>query len=95
MYRRLNFWQHADSFHTRHVTELFLALFGSSARSGAPNASGVVLLAAAESQASLHPLLNSSHLFQEVVNLKPPSKDARKEVRSFLTINSASRFITI
>ncbi|TBU28822.1 AAA-domain-containing protein [Dichomitus squalens] len=76
--------EHADSFHTRHVTELFLALYGFSARSAAPNASGVVLLAAAESQASLHPLLNSSHLFQEVVNLKPPSKDARKEVLAHL-----------
>ncbi|KAH9939712.1 AAA-domain-containing protein [Epithele typhae] len=72
--------EHADSFHTRHVTELFLSLFGSSSRAGAPNANGIVLLAAAESQASLHPLLNSSHLFQEAVHLKPPSKDARKEV---------------
>ncbi|OJT04218.1 Peroxisome biosynthesis protein PAS1 [Trametes pubescens] len=72
--------EHADSFHTRHITELFLALFGSSSRSAAPNASGVVLLAAAESQAALHPLLNSSHIFKEVVHLKPPSKDARKEV---------------
>ncbi|RPD58266.1 AAA-domain-containing protein [Lentinus tigrinus ALCF2SS1-7] len=76
--------EHADSFHTRHVTELFLALFGSSARSAAPNASGVILLAAAESQASLHPLLNASHVFQEIVHLKPPSKDARKEVLGHL-----------
>ncbi|KAI0695674.1 AAA-domain-containing protein [Cerioporus squamosus] len=59
--------EHADSFHTRHVTELFLALFGSSARSAAPNASGVVLLAAAEAR-----------------HLKPPSKDARKEVLAHL-----------
>ncbi|KAI0819707.1 AAA-domain-containing protein [Trametes gibbosa] len=72
--------EHADSFHTRHITELFLALYGASARSAAPNASGVVLLAAAESPAALHPLLNSSHIFKEVVHLKPPSKDARKEV---------------
>ncbi|KAI0740416.1 AAA-domain-containing protein [Earliella scabrosa] len=76
--------EHADSFHTRHITELFLALFGSSTRTAAPNAHGVVLLAAAESQAALHPLLNSSHLFQEVVHLKPPSKDARKEVLAHL-----------
>ncbi|PIL32676.1 transporter [Ganoderma sinense ZZ0214-1] len=76
--------EHADSFHTRHITELFLGLYGSSSRATAPNASGVVLLAAAESQASLHPLLNSSHLFQEVLNLKPPSKDARKEVLAHL-----------
>lgn len=77
---QLHIAQHADSFHTRHITELFLALFGSSSRSAAPNASGVALLAAAESQAALHPLLNSSHIFKEVVHLKPPSKDARKEV---------------
>ncbi|RDX44678.1 AAA-domain-containing protein [Lentinus brumalis] len=76
--------EHADSFHTRHVTELFLALFGSSARSAAPNASGVIILAAAESQASLHPLLNASHIFKELVHLKPPSKDARKEVLAHL-----------
>ncbi|KAI0631588.1 AAA-domain-containing protein [Trametes polyzona] len=72
--------EHADSFHTRHITEIFLALYGSSARSAAPNASGIVVIAAAESQAALHPLLNSSHIFKEVVHLKPPSKDARKEV---------------
>ncbi|OSD00321.1 AAA-domain-containing protein [Trametes coccinea BRFM310] len=72
--------EHADSFHTRHITEVFLAIYGSSARAAAPNASGVVILAAAESQAALHPQLNSSHIFKEVVNLKPPSKDARKEV---------------
>ncbi|KAI0349828.1 AAA-domain-containing protein [Trametes cingulata] len=76
--------EHADSFHTRHITELFLAIFGSSARSAAPNANGIVLLAGAESQAALHPLLNSSHIFKEVVHLKPPSKDARKEVLAHL-----------
>ncbi|OBZ72980.1 Peroxisome biosynthesis protein PAS1 [Grifola frondosa] len=76
--------EHADSFHARHITELFLGIFGCSARSAAPNASGIVLLAAAESQASLHPLLNSSHVFQEIVNLKPPGKDARKDVLSQL-----------
>ncbi|KAL7278137.1 hypothetical protein ACG7TL_008108 [Trametes sanguinea] len=66
--------EHADSFHTRHITEVFLAIYGSSARAAAPNASGVVILAAAESQAALHPQLNSSHIFKEVVNLKPPLK---------------------
>ncbi|KAI0363690.1 AAA-domain-containing protein [Pilatotrama ljubarskyi] len=76
--------EHADSFHTRHITELFLAIFGSSSRSAAPNARGIVLLAGAESQAALHPLLNSSHIFKEVVHLKPPSKAARKEVLAHL-----------
>ncbi|OCH84801.1 AAA-domain-containing protein [Obba rivulosa] len=72
--------EHADSFRARHLAELFLAIYGSATRSAAPNANGVVLLASAESQAALHPLLNSSHLFQEVVNLKPPGKDARRDI---------------
>ncbi|PCH34751.1 AAA-domain-containing protein [Wolfiporia cocos MD-104 SS10] len=72
--------EHADSFRSRHITELFLSLFGSSARSATPNNSGVVLLAAAESQAALHPSLNSSHIFQEVVSLKPPDKAARRDI---------------
>ncbi|KAI0919744.1 hypothetical protein AcV5_001721 [Taiwanofungus camphoratus] len=72
--------EHADSFRSRHITELFLTVFGPSARSAAPNANGVILLASAESQAALHPLLNSSHIFQEVVILKPPGKDTRKDI---------------
>ncbi|GBE85761.1 Peroxisome biosynthesis protein [Sparassis crispa] len=72
--------EHADSFRSRHITEIFLAIYGPSARSAAPNANGVVLLAAAESQAALHPLLNSAHAFQEVVGLKPPGKDARRDI---------------
>ncbi|KZT66890.1 AAA-domain-containing protein [Daedalea quercina L-15889] len=72
--------EHADSFRGRHITELFLSTFGSSSRTAAPNANGIVLLAAAESQAALHPSLNSSHLFQEVVSLKPPGKDARRDI---------------
>ena len=74
--------QHTDSFRSRHIAELFLAIFGSSARAAAPNARGVVLLATAESQAALHPALNAAHVFREVVALKPPGKDARRDVRS-------------
>lgn len=74
--------EHADSFRQRHITELFLDLFGSAARFAAPNAKGIVLFAAAESIASLHPRLNAAHLFQEVVNLKPPNKDARRDIVS-------------
>ncbi|KZT01895.1 AAA-domain-containing protein [Laetiporus sulphureus 93-53] len=72
--------EHADSFRSRHIAELFLSTFGRSARTAAPNANGVILLATAESQAALHPSLNSSHLFQEVVALKPPGKDARRDI---------------
>ncbi|KAH9929150.1 AAA-domain-containing protein [Fomitopsis serialis] len=76
--------EHADSFRSRHITELFLSTFGPSSRTAAPNANGIVLLAAAESQVALHPSLNSSHLFQEVVSLKPPAKDARRDIISQL-----------
>ncbi|CCL98466.1 uncharacterized protein FIBRA_00464 [Fibroporia radiculosa] len=79
--------EHADSFRSRHITELFLAIYGPSARSAAPNANGVVLLSAAESQASLHPLLNSSHIFREIVTLKPPGKDARRDILKELVID--------
>jgi len=72
--------EHADSFRSRHIAELFVSTFGSSSRSAAPNASGIVLLAAAESQGALHPAIHSAHVFQEVVVLKPPAKDARKDV---------------
>ncbi|KAH9946561.1 AAA-domain-containing protein [Amylocystis lapponica] len=72
--------EHADSFRSRHIAELFLSVFGPSSRSVAPNSNGVVLLAGAESQAALHPSLNSAHIFQEVVGLKPPRKDARKDI---------------
>lgn len=80
--------QHVDSFRTRHITELFLALYASSARSAAPNARGVLLLATASSQAALHPLLSTAHVFEEVVNVRPPDKDARKHVRrTFLPVS--------
>ncbi|EMD35794.1 hypothetical protein CERSUDRAFT_115742 [Gelatoporia subvermispora B] len=72
--------EHADSFRARHLAELFLAMYGSTARSAAPDANGIILLASAESQAALHPSLSSSHMFQEVVNLKPPGKSARQEI---------------
>ncbi|KAH8996318.1 AAA-domain-containing protein [Lactarius akahatsu] len=73
--------EHADSFRTRHLTETFLSIFSSaSAHELAPDLSGIVLLATAESQATLHPLLSATHLFKQVVHLKPPDKNARKQI---------------
>ncbi|KAJ7287329.1 P-loop containing nucleoside triphosphate hydrolase protein [Mycena rebaudengoi] len=72
--------EHADSFRTRHITEIFLSLYSSSARSVAPNSRGVILLATASSTATLHPLVNSAHIFAEVINVKSPNKNARKEI---------------
>ncbi|KII85002.1 hypothetical protein PLICRDRAFT_350537 [Plicaturopsis crispa FD-325 SS-3] len=72
--------EHADSFRTRHIVELFVAQFGSAARSAAPNARAIVVLGAAQSQAALHPLLFTAHLFDDIVNVKPPNKEARKDI---------------
>lgn len=76
--------EHADSFRQRHITELFLDLFGPHTRFAAPNAKGIVLFASAESNASIHPRLNAAHVFQEVIVVKPPNKDARRDILSQL-----------
>lgn len=72
--------QHADSFRTRHVTEIFVSMYSSSARTTTQNTRGILLLATATSAAAIHPLVNSVHIFQDVVNLKPPDKNARRDV---------------
>ncbi|KZP02539.1 PEX-1N-domain-containing protein [Athelia psychrophila] len=72
--------EHADSFRTRHVTELFVALYSAAARAAAPNARGIVVVGTAQGQASLHPLLSSAHVFSEIVRVKPPNKDARRDI---------------
>ncbi|KNZ73942.1 Peroxisome biosynthesis protein PAS1 [Termitomyces sp. J132] len=72
--------EHADSFRTRHITELFLSLYSSSSRTAPRNSRGLLLLATATSTASLHPLVNSAHIFQEEIKVKPPNNDARRDV---------------
>ncbi|KAJ7209658.1 P-loop containing nucleoside triphosphate hydrolase protein, partial [Mycena pura] len=72
--------EHTDSFRTRQITELFIYLYSSSARSFAPDSRGVVLLATASSTANLHPLINSTHIFEDIVSVKSPNKNARKEI---------------
>ncbi|KDQ55035.1 hypothetical protein JAAARDRAFT_181043 [Jaapia argillacea MUCL 33604] len=74
--------EHIDSFRTRHLTQLFLSTFSSSARQMAHNTKYIILLATAESQTALHPLLNQMHLFKESVHLKPPGKEARRDILS-------------
>jgi hypothetical protein len=39
------------------------------------------MIATASSLSDLHPLLGSAHIFVEIVKVKPPDKDARKNVR--------------
>ncbi|KAG6889103.1 hypothetical protein C0995_003672 [Termitomyces sp. Mi166 len=72
--------EHADSFRTRHITEIFLSLYSSSSRTAAQDSRGLLLLATATSTASLHPLVKSAHIFQEEIKVKPPNSDARRDI---------------
>ncbi|EAU91532.2 peroxisome biogenesis factor 1 [Coprinopsis cinerea okayama7 len=74
--------EHADSFRSRLLTEVFLRTFSSGSRLAPLNAKGIVVIATASSVAGLHPRLNSSHIFKEVVNVKPPNRDARRDIIS-------------
>ncbi|KAF8971068.1 P-loop containing nucleoside triphosphate hydrolase protein [Flammula alnicola] len=76
--------EHADSFRSRHLTEIFLNIFSSSARTASLNSRGILLLATADSTASIHSFINSAHVFKEVVHVTPPNKDARRDILSRL-----------
>ncbi|KAF9528481.1 P-loop containing nucleoside triphosphate hydrolase protein [Crepidotus variabilis] len=77
--------EHEDSFRSRHLTELFLNIFGSRNRQLKLNTRGIMLIATAESTSALHPYINSGHVFKEIVSVVPPNKGARKEILSKLT----------
>ncbi|CAA7259159.1 unnamed protein product [Cyclocybe aegerita] len=76
--------EHADSFRSRHLTEIFLSIFSSNARTAALNSRGILLLATADSIASIHSFLNIAHVFKEVVHVTPPNKEARRDILSRL-----------
>lgn len=68
--------QHIDPARFRQIVEQFY-----SACFSALVQRSVVLVATSKSTTSLHNLLTSSHLLSERVALKPPDKNARREVR--------------
>ncbi|KAF8627831.1 hypothetical protein AX15_004249 [Amanita polypyramis BW_CC] len=72
--------EHRNSFRSRQLTELFIHIFSPAARSFAHNFRGILLFATATSKNSLHTLISSSHIFQEVINIPPPSKQARRDI---------------
>ncbi|PPQ77199.1 hypothetical protein CVT25_011045 [Psilocybe cyanescens] len=76
--------EHADSFRSRHITEVFLNIFSSNSRTASLNSRGIILLATSDSTASLHSFVNSAHLFKEIVHVTPPNKDARRDILSRL-----------
>ncbi|KAJ3727064.1 P-loop containing nucleoside triphosphate hydrolase protein [Lentinula raphanica] len=74
--------EQSDSFRTRQITEIFLSIFSSSARSASVNCRGIIILATAPTSAALHPLITSAHIFEEVIHVTPPNKDARRDILS-------------
>ncbi|KAG2056526.1 AAA-domain-containing protein [Suillus hirtellus] len=76
--------EQADSFRQRHITELFLMQYSSNARLAPSNFRGIVLLATAESQTSVHSLLHTLHIFKDVASIPPPGREARKEILASL-----------
>jgi peroxin-1 len=48
------------------------------------------MIATSVSTTSIHPLLNSMHLFKEVVHIQPPNKHARRDVRVYLIVPCAN-----
>ncbi|KAH7908843.1 P-loop containing nucleoside triphosphate hydrolase protein [Hygrophoropsis aurantiaca] len=72
--------EHADSFRTRHIAELFVMFYARTARLAPPNFRGIVMLATAASSTGVHPLLNVKHVFQEEVSIAAPGRAIRKEI---------------
>ncbi|KAG9016438.1 Peroxisome biosynthesis protein pex1 [Tulasnella sp. JGI-2019a] len=67
--------EHADSFRSKHIAEVFLSVFNPSR----PPA-GVAMIATCQGQTALHPLLSTAHIFSTRLTLKPPNKEARKDI---------------
>ncbi|KAG6335413.1 hypothetical protein ID866_3674 [Astraeus odoratus] len=72
--------EHTDSFRSRIITEVFIARFSANDRMLPSNFRGMVMIGTAESKTSLHPLVHTLHIFQEVYHLQPPTRNARKEI---------------
>ncbi|KAJ1024779.1 hypothetical protein NDA16_002819 [Ustilago loliicola] len=71
--------EHVDSQRSRQLAEAFVARLRDCVKSF-----GVFVIATAQGGSSVHSLLNSSHLWLDTVQLKPPGKEGRREVLRFL-----------
>ncbi|KAK2467867.1 hypothetical protein APHAL10511_000162 [Amanita phalloides] len=72
--------EHKNSFRLRQLAELFIYIYSPVARTFAHNFQGILLLATATSKTALHAVVNRSHIFQEVITLLPPSRQARRDI---------------
>ncbi|KAI8073284.1 P-loop containing nucleoside triphosphate hydrolase protein [Gongronella butleri] len=77
--------EHADSTRSRHLAELFTQMATTMTRRHA-----VMMVATAQQQQSIHANLITNHLFTELVQLKPPSRDERKQIMETIMEHGAS-----
>lgn len=71
--------EHVDSQRSRQLAEAFVARVRDCVKDFA-----VFVVATAQGSTSVHSLLNSSHLWLDNLQLKPPGKDGRREILSHL-----------
>lgn len=67
--------EHADSTRARQVAEIFLSVVRQFS-----SRHNIAILATSQSRESVHSLLTTSHIFDEIIPLKPPNKLARKDI---------------
>ncbi|EST09028.1 Peroxisome biogenesis factor 1, N-terminal [Kalmanozyma brasiliensis GHG001] len=71
--------EHVDSQRSRQLAEAFVTRVRDCVKSF-----GVFVVATAQGNTSIHSLLNSSHLWLDNVQLKPPGKEGRREILAHL-----------
>ncbi|EPQ26414.1 uncharacterized protein PFL1_06062 [Pseudozyma flocculosa PF-1] len=71
--------EHVDSQRSRQLAEAFVARIRDCVKDFE-----VFVVATAQNNTSIHSLLNSSHLWIDNVQLKPPSKEGRREILAHL-----------
>ncbi|PWY98707.1 AAA-domain-containing protein [Testicularia cyperi] len=77
--------EHVESQRARQLAEAFVSRVRDCVRTF-----GVFVVATAQSNTSLHALLNSSHIWIENLQLKPPRKEGRREILAHLVRQKAS-----
>lgn len=71
--------EHVDSQRSRQLAEAFVARVRDCVKNF-----GVFVVATAQSNTSIHSLLNSSHLWLDNLQLKPPGKEGRRDILAHL-----------
>ncbi|SPO27929.1 probable PEX1 - peroxisomal assembly protein -peroxin [Ustilago trichophora] len=77
--------EHVDSQRSRQLAEAFVARVRDCVKSF-----GVFVVATAQGSTSVHSLLNSSHLWLDNLQLKPPGKEGRREILTHLVRKKVS-----